>query len=122
MKSIGKRIRELRQRLGLTQMEFGALFHVSKQAVHSWENDINIPDVNTLIEIAGYCRVPICELLDQPRTYCRIGTVKRVTDRERDCQTFTDKEIRMINRVRSLSPAQRKAIEVILGIRRDDTE
>lgn len=119
MYTLGERIKLQRQKLGLTQLEFGAMFHVSKQAVYAWENDINLPDASTLAEIADYCRIPICTLIGQPRKFCKLDTLRSLSNPPRDYLKFTAKEIRLINRLRTLSPAQQKAIEVILGLRND---
>ena len=119
METIGERIKQLRLRLGLTQAEFGSLFHVSKQAVHSWENNINMPDVASLIEIADYGRIPVCTLLGYPHEYCQLRDAKKIKDPKTDYQPFSGREIRLINRFRTLSSAQQKAMEVILGIRND---
>ena len=45
MSTIGSRIRELRNRLGLSQVEFAKRIGVSKQTLYKYENDIitNIP-------------------------------------------------------------------------------
>lgn len=119
MNTLGERIKLQRQKLGLTQAEFGAIFHVSKQAVYSWENNVNVPDIATLSEIADYCRLPICTLIGQPRKFCQLKATTELSEPPHDYKTFSDKEIRLINRFRSLSAAQQKAIEVILGLRND---
>ena len=49
---IGKKISNIRKACNMTQEEFGALFHVTRQTVSNWENEKNYPDLKTLIEIS----------------------------------------------------------------------
>lgn len=54
LKLLGNRIRELRQRKGLTQSEFADILSVSFQAVSNWERGITPPDLENLMRI-GSC-------------------------------------------------------------------
>lgn len=53
MSTIGDKIRELRVSKNLTQQELGDLLHIRKQTVYKWEKGINIPDSETLSELAS---------------------------------------------------------------------
>ncbi len=46
---IGKRIREHRAELGLSQDNLAARVHVSRQTISSWKNDKTYPDVQSLL-------------------------------------------------------------------------
>ena len=68
LKLLGSRIRELRQKRGLTQSEFAENISVSFQAVSNWERGIAPPDIENLMRIASCFGVlvdtllsPICE-------------------------------------------------------------
>jgi len=52
--SFGSKLRELRENKGLRQEDLGKLFNVGKSAVSQWENDVRIPDTNTIVQIAKY--------------------------------------------------------------------
>lgn len=52
---VGKRIRTLRNELGLTGDEFGEKINVTKVAVSNWENGNRTPDTDTLVKIADLC-------------------------------------------------------------------
>ena len=47
-----EQIKKLRQEQCLTQEELAAKIHVTRQAVYNWENDKNLPDLETLIVIS----------------------------------------------------------------------
>lgn len=63
MNTFGKRIKNLRQKMGLTQVELGKMFNVTNVAVTKWESDDRFPDKTTLIKIADYFNVSIDYLL-----------------------------------------------------------
>lgn len=58
-----ERIKVIRKKLGLSQEEFGSLFHVSRQAVSKWESNQSIPDINTLSLICKTLNISSDELL-----------------------------------------------------------
>lgn len=47
-----ERIKELRNSLGINQVEFGKRINVSKQCVSNWENGYIQPSIDVLIRIA----------------------------------------------------------------------
>lgn len=47
----GKQIRHLRTQSGMTQEELAGKLNVTRQALSSWERDVNEPDLNTLKKI-----------------------------------------------------------------------
>lgn len=60
---VGGRIRELRQKKGLTQGEFAKILSVSFQAVSNWERGITPPDIENLMHMASYFGVLVDTLL-----------------------------------------------------------
>ena len=63
MNTFGKRIKSLRQKKGLTQVELGKILNVTDLAVTKWESDASLPNTITLIKIADYFNVSIDYLL-----------------------------------------------------------
>ncbi len=63
MNTFGKRIKSLRQKMGLTQVELGKMLNVTDLAVTKWESDASLPNTITLIKIADYFNVSIDYLL-----------------------------------------------------------
>ena len=47
--SIGKTILNVRKEKGMSQEEFGELFHVTRQTVSNWENEKNYPDLKNVV-------------------------------------------------------------------------
>ena len=47
-----ERIKELRNSLGINQVEFGKRINVSKQCVSNWENGYIQPSIDILVRIA----------------------------------------------------------------------
>ena len=47
-----ERIKELRNSLGINQVEFGKRINVSKQCVSNWENGYIQPSIDVLVRIA----------------------------------------------------------------------
>lgn len=60
---LGDRIRELRLKAGLTQIEFAEIMRVSKGAVGNWETGKREPDYATLQRLADYFHVTTDYLL-----------------------------------------------------------
>ena len=65
--TIGKQIRTLRQRKGVTQEALAEVVGVSAQAISKWENGVTTPDIELLPKLAIYFGVKIDELFQIPR-------------------------------------------------------
>jgi len=61
--AIGERIRERREKLGLTQRGVASALQVSGQAVSKWERGESVPDVGVLIDLARLLGVSVDWLL-----------------------------------------------------------
>ena len=74
---VGEEIGRLRRERGMTQEEFGALFHVTRQTVSNWENSKSYPDLETLVRLSEEFGVTLDHLMKGDRTMIR------TIDRER---------------------------------------
>lgn len=63
---VGRNLKRLRQRAGLTQDALGERLHVTRQAVSSWETGKNQPDVETLAALAEALGADVRELIYGP--------------------------------------------------------
>lgn len=63
MTNFSGKIKNIRKQLGLSQEEFGNMFHVSRQAVSNWESNQSIPDIDTLSLICTTLNISSDELL-----------------------------------------------------------
>lgn len=63
MKSLGSQISELRKSRKMTQDELAIKMNVSSQAVSKWENNLSIPDLPILIELADFFHISLDELV-----------------------------------------------------------
>lgn len=61
---LGNKIKQLRLRKGITQDTLAKILNVSSQAVSKWENNITMPDIQLLPEIAVYFGCTIDELFN----------------------------------------------------------
>lgn len=66
-KKIGQFFKELRNEKGLTQEQFAEVLGVSNRSISRWENGVNMPDLDLLMQIAEYFEVGIEEILDGER-------------------------------------------------------
>lgn len=64
---IGFFLKHLRKGKGLTQEQLAEHFYVSSRTVSRWETGSNMPDVDTLIELADFYDVDIREIIDGER-------------------------------------------------------
>lgn len=63
---IGKNIASYRKAAGLTQAGLGEKLNYSDKAVSKWERGESIPDVLTLVQLAGLFQVTVNDLLADP--------------------------------------------------------
>lgn len=66
-KKIGIFLKELRKEKNLTQEQFAEILGVTNRSISRWENGVNMPDFDLVIEIAKYYDVSIEEILDGER-------------------------------------------------------
>ena len=65
--TIGSKIFELRKKWNLSQEELAAKVNVSRQTVSKWENDVVLPDVYNLKELAKVFHCTVDELIDEEK-------------------------------------------------------
>jgi len=66
-KKIGQFLKELRKEKGITQEQLAEILGVTNRSISRWENGVNMPDFDFIMEIAKYFNVGIDELLDGER-------------------------------------------------------
>lgn len=57
--NIGKQIKTLRTKKGITQADFADFLRVTPQAVSKWENEQSYPDITFLPIIAKYFEISL---------------------------------------------------------------
>ena len=78
---LGKTIRALRARKGVTQEQAAACLGVSCQAVSKWETGASLPDITLLPAIAAYFGATIDELFQTPAE-TRFEQIENMMERE----------------------------------------
>ena len=66
-KKIGTFLKELRKEKNLTQEALAEILGVTNRSISRWENGVNMPDFDLVIEIANYYDISIEEILDGER-------------------------------------------------------
>lgn len=66
-KKIGAFLRELRKEKRLTQERLSESLGVTNRSVSRWENGVNLPELDLIIELARFYEVSIEEILDGER-------------------------------------------------------
>lgn len=72
--SIGKNIKRLRSKYGLTQEELGAIADVSSMAVSQWENDRAVPRMGAVQAIADHFKISKSEIIDDEKDNHKLRT------------------------------------------------
>jgi len=75
MRNLGKTLKYLRNRRGLTQEETGRVFNVVKQTVSNWESDIAKPDLATFETGSCLIKFVLCRRRNKKRWKCCWGYV-----------------------------------------------
>ena len=82
--NIGSQILKIRKEKGLTQEEFGKIFHVTRQTVSNWENEKSYPDLQILIDISNRFDISLDVLIKEDVKMVKtmdkervLGTLKR---------------------------------------------
>jgi len=88
-KKVGSFLKELRKEKDITQEQFAEIMGVSSRTVSRWETGVNMPDLDLLIQIAGYYEMEIGEVLDGERKSEKMNkeleeTVLKVADYSND--------------------------------------
>ncbi|SDD11592.1 helix-turn-helix domain-containing protein [Peptococcus niger] len=62
--NLGEKLKNVRLKNNLTQEEFAQKFNLTKYKIHSYENNIATPNINTLIAISNEYKIPIETFLE----------------------------------------------------------
>lgn len=87
MQTIGEKISELRKGKKMTQEQLAEIMHVSSQAVSKWENDLSIPDLPILVQLADYFQVSLDEIV-RPQKEQPVRYVDQVTKKTMEQMTL----------------------------------
>lgn len=63
MTEFAGQLKELRQERNLTQQQLADALHVTRQSVSNWERGANLPDIETIVQIAETCHVSLDVLI-----------------------------------------------------------
>lgn len=80
---IGANIAELRKVQGMTQAELAAKLNYSDKAVSKWERGESIPDVMTLMQIAGVFNITVDDLLGASGSLAQNDAVEKRIQRSK---------------------------------------
>lgn len=95
-KQIGANIASYRKRMRLTQVHLAQKLNYSDKAISKWERGESVPDVQTLVQLAGLFEVSVNDLLVDPNELPENpGRVEQVMGRavERTLKRKADKRI-----------------------------
>lgn len=98
MKDIGKRIRDLRTAMKLTQSQFAELVGLSEDSIGKVERGISVPTIDTLMKMAEGLKVTLAELLEEPQQKAE-GKNKILNDFIKYLRTKPPDDIRLIHEV-----------------------
>lgn len=62
--TLGEKFKDLRKKINISQEELAEKIGVSRQTVTKWENDLGLPDIENLKNIASLFNISVDELLD----------------------------------------------------------
>lgn len=68
MKTLGHRIKTLRNEKGMTQEKLGEILNVGKSTISQYENNVNTPDTQTLQKLADFFGCSLDYLLGRTDT------------------------------------------------------
>lgn len=100
----GELLKHLRREKGLTQEQLAEHFYVSSRTVSRWETGSNMPDVDTLIELAEFYDVDIREIIDGERKSENMDHKTKETLRK-VAEYTTEQQKKMRSRVYNFSAA-----------------
>ena len=78
MTSFGERLKELRLERGLRQDDIGKILNVGKSTISQWENNVHMPDLESVSKLASYFNVSIDYLLGHSNNRYGLDSVFQV--------------------------------------------
>ena len=86
--NIGNQISTIRKEQKLTQEQFGALFHVTRQTVSNWENNKSYPDLQMLIDISNKFEISLDTLIKEDSKMVKTIDKERVLGKKNQSLNF----------------------------------
>lgn len=102
-----KRLRELRQKKGLSQQALADMLHVTQQSVYKYENELAIPELDILIHMAEIFETSIDYLVGSTDVPFKYETYDADT-------SFTRSEMQVLNYYRRLSSNAKEFVQEII--------
>ena len=62
---LGERLRETRQKKGVSQSTVAEHLNISRQSISKWENNSSYPDLDNLVRLSEYYEVTVDDLLKE---------------------------------------------------------
>ena len=79
---IGSKLRQARQRTGMTQEQVAREIHVSRQTISKWELDETLPDIRQAKELSWLYETTLDDLIDYDAEVEEVKRVVRHTSQE----------------------------------------
>ena len=131
---VGERIKEIREKNGLTQSSLAKKLNISRSAVNAWEMGVSIPSAQYLIELCRLFKVSVDYLLELDRAervdisflseeekkmlYSLLNYFKKYGDTVRDITRQTEEDYDIIRQAAEDhgEPAVKNILERLLSI------
>ncbi len=131
---VGERIKEIREKNGLTQSSLAKKLNISRSAVNAWEMGVSIPSAQYLIELSRLFKVSVDYLLELDRAervdisflseeekkmlYSLLNYFKKYGDTVRDITRQTEEDYDIIRQATEDhgEPAVKNILERLLSI------
>ena len=105
---IGRRIRRLREQMGISKSEFARRLRVTPTAVHNWEENGVMPRFETLIAMEKVLEVDIMELISKREDEAE------QTEQELDPATREDRLEQLKRQIADLFGVAAKNVEIVI--------
>lgn len=106
--SFGSRLRQARKAKQLTQKELAAKIKAAHNSISNWENDQNMPDPDTIQHLCWALEV-------QPNYFFSIESVPPLSAAGISVSNFTESELELIRKFRSLDDRGKSAVLNVLN-------
>lgn len=80
--TLGEKLKEIRNKFGLSQEQLAEIMNVSRQAITKWEADGGIPDVSNLQELSKVFGITVDYLLKEENQLPALS-MRKVLDKEK---------------------------------------
>jgi transcriptional regulator with XRE-family HTH domain len=101
-------LKKLREEKGISQQKLAEQIGTNQQNIHRYEHGFYEPDIQTLKLLAAFFETSIDYLVGATNSRRRVKTLEEYG--------LEQEEINVIEKLRQLSPKQRKGVAVILDV------